>query len=389
MTFRFFLCVAFVLALAVSGLLWFGPGVVESSINRITPHDPWPLSPEAKRLHADLLVGDLHSDTLLWDRDLLARGNRGHVDLPRLREGNVAIQVFPTVTKSPSGQNYESNSGDSDMITLLAWIQGWPAQARGSLKQRALHQAWRLRDVQQRAPGQLRILETRGDLEAVLRARELGEPMLGALLATEGSHALDGELSAVSELYGAGFRMMGLHHFFDNRLGGSLHGIAKGGLTPFGRDVVEEMNRYGIIIDVAHSSPAVVEEVLELSDSPIVVSHTGIRSACDSPRNIDDALVRRIAERGGLIGIGFWDGAVCDTSPAGVARTIARAIEIAGVEHVALGSDWDGATEVQMDASELAALTQALLDEGLEEGAIRAVMGGNLVRTLGDQLPAN
>ena len=142
------------------------------------------------------------------------------------------------------------------------------------------------------------------------------------------------------------------------------------------------------MIDVAHSSPAVVEEVLALSQRPIVVSHTGIHSVCPTPRNLDDALLQKVAAGGGLIGIGFWDGAVCDTTPAGVARSIARAIEIVGSRHVALGSDWDGGTEVQMDASELPALTQALLDEGLAEKEIRAVMGGNLARHLRENLPA-
>ena len=378
-----------VIVLAVVGAAWLGPGVLENSINRITPHDRWVLSPEAKSLHADLVVGDLHADSLLWDRDLLDRGDRGHVDVPRLLEGNVSIQVFPAVTKAPFGQNYESNSGDSDMITILTWIQGWPEVTRTRLKERALYQAHRLHDVEKRAPGRLRIVKTRGDLEAVLQARLRGEPLVGGLLATEGSHALDGELGAVVDLHEAGFRMMGLHHFFDNRLGGSLHGTGKGGLTPFGRDVVREMNQLGIMIDVAHSSPAVVEEVLEISEFPVVVSHTGIRSVCDTPRNLEDALVQRIADQGGLIGVGFWDGAVCDTTPAGVARAIVRAVELVGPRHVALGSDWDGGTEVQFDASELPALTQALLDQGVEEEIIRAVMGGNLVRYLGENLPVN
>ena len=373
--------------LAVFAIFWAGPGTLERYTNRITPHAPWPRSFEAERLHADLLIGDLHADTLLWHRDPLERGDRGHVDVPRLLEGNVAIQIFPAVTKSPFGQNYESNSGDSDMITFLAALQGWPKATRESLKERALYQAARLHIAEQQAPERLRIVKTRGDLDAVLEARALGKPVLAALLATEGSHALDGEVAAVAELHNAGFRMMGLHHFFDNRLGGSLHGAEKGGLTPFGREVVEEMNRRGVLIDVAHSSPAVVKEVLEISERPIVVSHTGIQSVCPTPRNLDDALLQKIAAQGGLIGIGFWDGAVCDTTPAGIARAIDRAIEIVGVRHVALGSDWDGATEVQIDASELPALTQALLDQGLEEREIRAVMGENLVRHLRENLP--
>ena len=181
--------------------------------------------------------------------------------------------------------------------------------------------------------------------------------------------------------------MMGLHHFFDNRLGGSLHGVSKAGLSEFGRAVVHEMNRLGIIIDVAHSSEAVVREVLALSSTPLVVSHTGVRGACDQPRNISDGLMRSVAANGGLIGIGYWDGAVCDPTPAGIAKSIAYAIELVGVEHIALGSDYDGATSMYFDTSELVVLTQALLDEGLRHAEIRAVMGENQLRFLRKHLP--
>jgi microsomal dipeptidase-like Zn-dependent dipeptidase len=230
-------------------------------------------------------------------------------------------------------------------------------------------------------------LRTRADLEAVLTARANGTPVTGGLMATEGSHALDGSLENIQNLYKEGFRMMGLHHFFDNKLGGSLHGVSKAGLTGFGRDAIREMNRLGIMIDVAHSSEIVVDEALALSTTPLIVSHTGVRGACDQPRNISDDHMRRIAAGGGLIGIGYWEGAVCDATPAGVAKSIAYAINLVGKEHVALGSDYDGATSVYFDTSELAALTQALLDEGLNEEEIRAVMGGNQIRFFQKYLP--
>jgi microsomal dipeptidase-like Zn-dependent dipeptidase len=255
------------------------------------------------------------------------------------------------------------------------------------LKARALHQATRLRDAAARAPDRLLVIEDRGDLEEVLRRRARGEEILGGLLATEGSHALDGELASIAELRAAGFRMMSLQHFFDNALGGSLHGQSKAGLTPFGREVVLELVRQNLLIDVAHSSPAVVEEVLAMTDVPLVVSHTGIRGVCQTPRNIPDRLMQQIGERGGLIGIGFWDGAVCDITPAGIARAIRGAVEVAGIDHVALGSDWDGGTTVLVDASELPALTQALLSEGFTRPEVRKIMGGNLIRYLRANLP--
>ena len=157
--------------------------------------------------------------------------------------------------------------------------------------------------------------------------------------------------------------MMGLHHFFDNRLGGSLHGVSGSRLSFFGRQALAEMNRLGIIIDLAHSSESVVDEVLQLSRTPVVISHTGMQGTCDTPRNISDNLMKRVAEKGGLIGIGFWD-AVCDFSTEGVVNTIRYAIDLLGEDHVVLGSDFDGAVKTTFDASELSVLTEAMLTQG-------------------------
>jgi len=365
----------------------FGPGYLEKGINRVIDHEAYEISEKARALHASLTAADLHSDTLLWHRDILDHGNRGHVDIPRLVEGRVAVQVFSTVTKAPKALNYEKNTGDSDQITGAVILQRWPIRTWGSLYERARYQAQRLDKAARRSDGALVFLRTRSDLETVLSARANGTPVTGGLMATEGSHALDGSLENIRNLYDEGFRMMGLHHFFDNKLGGSLHGVSQAGLSAFGRDAVREMNRLGIMVDVAHSSETVVDEVLTLSTTPLVVSHTGVRGVCDSPRNISDDHMQRIAAGGGLIGIGYWDGAVCDATPAGVAKSIKYAVALVGHGHIALGSDYDGATSVYFDTSELSALTQALLDEGLSEEEIRAVMGGNQIRFFQKYLP--
>lgn len=365
----------------------FVGALIEPRINRVVPHEPYAVSAETQALHDSLLIADLHGDTLLWSRDPLERAHRGHVDLPRLVEGNVGIQVFAAVTKSPEGQNYESNTGESDNITTLAMAQGWPVRTWGSLYERALYQAGRLRDAEERAPERLRILRTREDLEAVIEARMAGSQIVGGLLETEGAHPLEGKLENLQGLHDAGYRMIGLHHFFDNELGGSLHGTSKGGLSEFGRSVVLDLERRGMIIDVAHSSEAVVEEVLALTRRPFIVSHTGVKGACDSPRNISDALMKRIAERGGVIGIGYWDGAVCDPSPESVVRSIRYAVDLLGVDHVGLGSDYDGATEVAFDTSELAVLTEEMRNAGFTRREIEQVMGRNVARILLALLP--
>src|SRR5262249_33074315 len=150
-------------------------------------------------------------------------------------------------------------------------------------------------------------------------------------------------------------------HYFDNELGGSMHGVSHDGLTPFGIRAVHAIEEAGLIVDVAHASPKVVDDVLQIATRPFVVSHTGVKGACDSPRNLSDDRMRAIAARGGRTGMGFWDGAVGDTPPAGVARALRIAIDLVGVDHVALGSDYDGSTTVTFDASESVALIDAML----------------------------
>src|SRR5262245_49079002 len=102
------------------------PSIVDRQMNRVAAEPPYHASEAAQALHRTLFVADLHGDTLLWDRDLRSRHDQGHIDLPRLKEGHVGLQVFATVTKTPRGQNFEHNSGDSDNITLLAVAERWP-----------------------------------------------------------------------------------------------------------------------------------------------------------------------------------------------------------------------------------------------------------------------
>ena len=384
---------AILAAVAAAGLVAVGPGVVERGRNAIAPGGPWPVSPEAQALHDSLTIGDWHADTLLWNRPLLERGARGHVDLPRLIEGNVALQVFTAVTKSPAGQNYERNAADAfDTITPLAMAQLWPPRTWGSLTERALYQADRLRRAARASDGRLRIIRDAADLDALLAARAAGETAVGGLLGLEGAHALEGDLAALDRLVATGYRLVGLTHFFDNAVGGSLHGQGDRGLTALGRALVDEIAARGLILDLAHASPAVVEEVIARTDMPLVVSHTGIRSHCETPRNLPDALMRRIvangaAQGGGVVGIGYWADVTCDASPSGVAAAIVAAIEVLGENHVSLGSDWDGSVTVGFDAAGLAALTHALREAGLTEAQIRKVAGGNMLRVLRARLP--
>jgi len=364
------------------------PPLIEKSLNQVTPLVEASVSPEVLGFHDSLIVGDLHADSLLWNRDLLKRSDRGHVDFPRLREGNVALQMLTTVTKSPKGQNIHANeAGASDNITSLVISQAWPVGTWQDLSERALYQAQKLHELVARAPDEVALIQSQDDLKVLLAERAAGKPVVGALLGTEGSHALSGELGNIDRLFNAGFRMMSLQHFFDNKLGGSLHGKSKLGLTSFGRDAVNQMLKLGIMIDVAHSSEAVVRDVLTLSGGPVIVSHTGFRGHCDSSRNFSDDLMKAIAAQGGLIGVGYWQQAVCDISAAGVAGAIVYGVNLVGEDAVALGSDYDGSVITSFDTSKLHLITAALLEQGLSEEQVRKVMGGNMVRYLANNLP--
>ncbi len=348
-------------------------------MNPVSDHLPFVVSDKARDLHKTLLIGDWHSDSALWNRNLSKTYDYGHEDIPRMQTGNIALQMFTTVTKSPSGQNYDSNETASrDNITSLAIVQGWPIKTWSSLTERAIFQAEKIRDLSLRDSKNLMLIESQSDLKQFMIKRELNPTLIGALIGTEGSHALDGDLNNIERLYNKGFRMMSLHHFFDNKLGGSLHGITGQGLTNFGKQSIVEMLRLNIIIDVSHSSENVVKDVLDITNRPIVVSHTGFNGHCESPRNISDGLMQSIAKKGGLIGVGFWDGAVCDNTPKSVAEAIVYGIDLVGVDHVALGSDFDGAITPGFDSSELVAITHELLELGLSDLQIRKVMGGNM-----------
>jgi len=375
-----------VLALALS----LGPAMLEGGMNTVIPHSEYKVSAEARTLHKSLVIGDLHADSTLWQRDLLERGDRGHVDIPRMREGNVAVQMFTSVTKSPSGLNYEKNASDArDNITSLALLQAWPPATWNSLTERALYQAGRLHAMAERAPGQFQLILSARDLDKLLSQRAKGEAVVGGILGTEGSHALDGKLGNIDTLYEAGFRMMSLQHFFDNKLGGSLHGESGAGLTEFGRQAVDKMLARGIMIDVSHSAPRVVEDVLARSDAPLIVSHTGFYGHCQSPRNISDELMQKIAKGGGIIGVGYWDGAVCEATPQSIVRAMRYGIDLIGENHVALGSDYDGSIAAHLDTSELVVLTDEMLKANFTETEIRKLMGENMMRFLRDNLPAD
>jgi membrane dipeptidase len=360
---------------------------VEARMNPVTP-GPWPApSEEALALHATLRIADLHADSLLFGRDLVRRSSVGHVDIPRMQAGNVALQVFSMPTKTPRRMNIEHNDDSTDEILTLALAKRWPPATWRSLTARALHFAASAERFAARSDGAFRLIRTRGDLAAYLQDRAANPLLTAGLLSIEGAHALDDDPANVDTVFDAGIRMISPSHFFDTAFGGSAHGMAQGGLTAKGREMVRRMEARGMVLDLAHASAATIDDALAIATRPVVASHTGVKGVCDNSRNLRDEHLAGIAATGGVVGIGFWDTASGGREPSWIARSIAYAVERIGAEHVGLGSDWDGAVEVPFDAANLAILTGELLRVGLDEASIRLVMGENALRVLADVLP--
>lgn len=371
-----------VIAIAAAVFFALAPGIVERGMNKVVPGPMPVVTADTAALHKSLRIADLHADTLLWQRSVLEPVDRGQVDLPRLRTGNVALQVFSSVSKTPKGQNYDSNSADSDNITLLAFAQLQPVRTWHSLLERSLWHATKLNRAAAASDGHLRVIRTRTDLLRLLADRQAGQEVTGGLLSIEGLQNLEGRAANLDRLYAAGFRMAGFTHFFDNELAGSMHGERKGGLTPLGRQVLRAMEDKGMVVDIAHASHAAVADMLAMATRPVVSSHGGVQATCAVNRNLTDAEIRGVAATGGVIGIGYWDAAICDTSPAAIVRAIAHVRDLVGIRHVALGSDFDGAVTTRFDTGKLAAITQQLRDQSFTDAEIRLVMGENTLRLL-------
>jgi membrane dipeptidase len=357
--------------------------------NPVARRPPYPASERARELHRRLVVVDFHADSLLWGCDLLQRSAHSHVDVPRLIEGGIALEGLAVSTKVPHRANLERNDDRTDDVTLLALGQGWPPSTWRSLLARALYHASRARAMAAASDGRFSLVESRADLEGYLARRRVDPAITAAFLTIEGAHALDGDPAAVDRLVDAGYRMMSPTHFFDNAFGGSAHGVDKGGLTAAGRDMLARMEGRSMLVDVAHASARTIDDILSIATRPVVASHTGVRATFDSVRNLADDHVRGIAATGGLVGIGFWPTATGGEDAPAIARAIRAAAELAGLDHVGLGSDFDGGVPVPFDATGIVQLTDALLVEGFTDDEVAAIMGGNALRLLAATLPAD
>lgn len=378
-----FAIIATVFGLCVAVLLFAPPvlRIVDRNLNRVVSDSTSAVSPEAAQLHSRLFIADLHCDALLWNRDLLQRSSRGHVDLPRLHEGRVVLQVFSMPTAFPMFANYRRSTSFPDILALTAIAHRWPRAAWLSPTQRALQQALALNEISHANTG-IRVVT---DVPAISGNGD--STFVRAILAVEGLHLRDGDMQSVDLLFRAGVRVFGLAHMSDNAVAGSAHGWRKYGLTDFGSRVVARIDSLHGIVDLAHASEKTIDDVLAMPGVSVMVSHTGVDGTCPGERNLSDDQLQRIAAHGGIIGIGFWKGAVCGDDPAAIARAIGYAVKVTGINAISLGSDFDGAVRTPFDAASLVFLTDALLDEGFSEDDVARVMGLNALEFFQRSLP--
>lgn len=366
------------------------------------------ISAHARKLHFSSVVVDTHDDTtgrfFTTDFDLGKRNPGGHVDIPRMREGGMNGIFFS--------------------IWIDGRILGPPAI------QKALDEIAAVHENVRRFPQLMLFARTAADVR-----RAHAEGKIAALIGVEGGHMVGNDIRIVQIFADLGVRYMTLCHFYNNEWAdSSTDRPAHNGLTDFGKKIVREMNRQGMLVDISHVSDKTFYDALEVSQAPLIASHSSCRALCDHPRNMSDGMIKALAAKGGVIQINYersfidqaykdaykreTGGVVplmtdlikkCGNDGACLAREmtelakkltaegklphvsweriidhIDHALKLVGADHVGLGSDFDGAVmpEGMEDCSKLPKITQALLDRGYSDADIRKVLGGNTLRLL-------
>ena len=320
------------------------------------------VSDEALRIHREALVVDLHADSLLWPRDLTLDAQGGHVDFPRMRRGGLDAVGFTNATAF------------FGLAGLKAFHDRWPPATWFSPWERLRFQLRKMRAWVD--AGEVALATN----AAALRAHhEAGR--VSVFHGIEGAHAVGDDVSRVEEVAALGVVFISPVHLSDNAYGGSSSGSDRG-LSALGRDLVEAMNRAGVMLDLAHASPATFDDAIALTELPPLVSHAGVRAVHDSWRNLTDRQIRAVAERGGVIGIMLAPPALSEPSLAEALEHIEHVIDVAGEDAVAIGSDFDGYVQTPIDAEGIPQLTERMLRRGFSETRIKKVLGGNVIALL-------
>ena len=327
-------------------------------------------SDDARAIHAEHPPIDLHADTLMWSRwtgyDLhkahepllpfAALG--GHVDLPRMREGGMGAQFFGLVS-----------------LPLADRVKGMA---------RIIHEQIDALERQiARKPGAIRLVRKASEIASSNAAGEIG-----ALLGIEGAHALEGEIDNVALFARRGVRYIGLLHFSANEAGFPAYGKGRndgGGLTRWGHELVEACEANDVLVDLAHVNKRGFLDACQVARKPPIVSHTGVLGAFEHWRNIDDAQLRAVADKGGVIGVIFCPRFVGGDGLEPVIKHLKHIVDVVGEEAAALGSDWDGfivPTKPLKDPRGLPLLTDAMLAAGFTRTAVGKILHDNVMRVL-------
>lgn len=387
-----------VLGLCVA-LMAFWYVIFDLLLNRVVPGNDQPIDDKTACFHDGCFIADLHADVCLWRRDLLRNNRRGHVDLPRLRAGNVALQFVTVPTKLVISRRFP-RVFFRDLFFWGALMSLQRPDTWFSTAARVRLQLSRLASWIEQSEGAIRLVCSRGQLNELNERRERNEEVIGVMLGLEGAHVLRGSLD-VPWLAAHGFRVVGITHFNDNQFGDSAHGLRRGGLKPAGRELVLQLDSHSIIIDLAHASAALIDDVLEMSGQgkiirPLIVSHTGIKGVHYHRRNISDSHAVAIAATGGLIGITLFAPGLPRADLAALGESISYTVKLlddAGLEgarHVAIGSDFDGAVRTIVDTAGWQRITEELLKpvHGLDPEQVEWIVGGNIRNFFAENLPA-
>ncbi len=372
--------------------------------------DSYPVSDKAKKLHFSSIVIDTHDDTtqrLLDPRfDITVPHSDGNIDAPRMRDGGL------------------------DALFFSIWMDGKIMGPQAV--QKALDQIDAVREMVRKHPNQFLLATTANDIRAAKK-----EHKIAALIGVEGGHMMGNDLAVLRAYAALGVRYMTLTHMVNTEWAdSSTDTSAHNGLTDFGKHVVREMNRLGIIVDISHVADKTFYDALAVTKAPVIASHSSCRALCDTPRNMTDEMLRALAKNGGVVQINYHVGFLsqefrnfekahpemekeiraeidkrCGTNEACKAWSgdevvrdymvtgklpkvewtlivahIDHAVKIAGIDHVGLGSDFDGANmPIGMeDATHLPQITDALLKKGYSESDIRKILGENTLRVLSE-----
>ncbi len=369
-SFRFTL---FVVLLIV--VQWSAHGVASAQSSRREVQD---VSPQALEIHHSGMLYDGHND-LPWQMKVQGQSSFDvldiakpqptlHTDIGRLRAGGVKAQFWSVYVSASTAQ-----SGDA-LLQTMEQID-------------VVHRMIR------RYPETFELADTADDIQRIAKSGKIA-----CMMGIEGGYSIQESLPVLRRLYGQGCRYMTLTHSKSLAWADSATDEPRttNGLSPFGEEVIHEMNRLGMLIDLSHVSDRTMKRTLEISKAPIIFSHSSARSINDHSRNVNDEVLRLTAVNGGVVMVNFYSGYVAPTSEiskdskalgtlSDVVDHIEHIVDVAGIDHVGIGSDFDGVPRLPVgleDVSTYPRITQELLNRGHRRDAIHKILGGNILRVL-------